>query len=111
MTLFKFIDKNIIFGIPLFLLDNTFFVSVLDMKSKFLYYLPRNPEDSINFNAALTCTLLKFNMDFLTEYQDIGEKNKLIDREYKIIENIKHVESSIINLIVYNIKYHSFSLN
>ena len=82
-----------IFGIPQFILDRPFFVSVLDMKSKLLYYHPQNPEGSINFNARLTCTKLKFDFDWLTEYQDIGEENKLIDREQKIIQNIQNLES------------------
>jgi hypothetical protein len=47
----------------------------------------------------------------LTEYKDIDKADKLMSRELKIIENIKNVESSIIDLINYNLKYHSFSLH
>ncbi len=35
----------------------------------------------------------KIDFDLLTEYQDIGEENKLIDREQKIIQNIQNLES------------------
>jgi len=51
------------------------------MKSNYLYYHPFNPEGFIDFNAPLTCTLLKFNLDFLTEYQDIDKSENLMDRE------------------------------
>jgi len=74
-----------IFGIPLDILDPPFLVSVFDMKTKFLYYYPKNSVGYINLNTPLSCTLLKFNIDWLTEYQDIGKTNKLVDREQKII--------------------------
>ena len=70
-----------IFGIPHFILDKPFLVSVFDMKTKFLFYYPQNPEGSVDYNAPLTCTLLKFKVNWLTEYQDIGEENKLVERE------------------------------
>ena len=44
-----------------------------------------NSEGSLDLNSPLTCTKLKFDFDWLTEYQDISEENKLIDREYDII--------------------------
>jgi hypothetical protein len=81
------------------------------MKTNCLYYHPKNPEGSIDFNAPITCTLLKFNLDLLSEYQDIDKTDKLMGREFKIIENIKHVESSIIDLTGYNIKHHLFSMH
>ena len=99
-----------IFGIPLLIADRSFFGSVFDMKSKYLYYHALNPEGSIDWNAPITCTQLKFNLDWLTEYQDIDKESKLIDREYKIIENIKNVESSIIDLTAYDVLHHSFFL-
>jgi hypothetical protein len=55
------------------------------MKTNYLYYHHKNPEGTLDFNDPLTCTLLKYNFDWVSEYQDIGEENKLIDREYKII--------------------------
>ncbi len=74
-----------IFGIPLFIAERPYFVSVFDMKTKYLYYHPKNSEGSLDLNAPLTCTKLKFDFDWLTEYQDISEENKLIYREYDII--------------------------
>jgi hypothetical protein len=70
-----------IFGIPLFLVDKPFFSSVFDMKTNYLYYHPKNPDGSIDLNAPLTCTSLKFNLDLLTEFQDIDKADKLMDRE------------------------------
>lgn len=64
----KLSDKNMIFAIPLFIADKPFYISVFDMKTKYLYYHPKNPEGSVDFNAPLSCTLLKFNFDWLTEY-------------------------------------------
>ncbi len=61
--------------------DKPNIVSVFDFKSKLMYYYPKNPKGFIDSNSPLACTLLKFNFDWLTEYQDIGEANKLIDRE------------------------------
>ena len=81
------------------------------MKSNYLYYHPKNPEGSIDLNAPLTCTFLKFNFDLLTEYQDIDKSDKLMGREYNIIQNIRNVESSIIDLTGYNIKHQTFSLH
>ncbi len=81
-------DKILESFIPLLMLDKPNIISEFDMKSKFLYHYPKYPDGSIDFNAPLNCTLLKFNFDWLTEYQDIGEENKLIDRELKIIQNI-----------------------
>ncbi len=40
-----------------------------------------NLDLSIGLNDPLTCTKLKFNLDWLTDYENIGEANKLIDRE------------------------------
>ena len=40
-----------------------------------------NPAGFIDFNTPLTCTLLKFDLDFFTEYQDIDEADKLMSRE------------------------------
>jgi hypothetical protein len=51
------------------------------MKTRFLQYYPYNSERSIDLSACLTSTKLKFNLDELTEYQDIDEENKLIYRE------------------------------
>jgi hypothetical protein len=51
------------------------------MKSNYLYYHSKNPEGSIDLNAPLTCTLLKFNLDLLTEFQDIEKAEKLMGRE------------------------------
>ena len=62
-----------IFGIPLFIVERPFFVSVFDMKHKLLYYHFKNPEGSLDMNTRLTCTKLKFNFDWLTEYHDIDE--------------------------------------
>ena len=60
------------FGIPLTIADKLNLASVFDMKSKFLYYHPINPEGFIDFTSApLTSTLLRFNLDILKEYQDI----------------------------------------
>ena len=98
-----------IFGIPLFIAVKPYLVSVFDVKSKLLYYHPLNPEGSVDLNAPLTCTLLKFNLDWLTEYQDIDE-SKLNDREYEIIDKVKNVESTIIDLTGYNVLHHAFSL-
>jgi hypothetical protein len=92
-----------IFGIPLFIANKPNFVTVFDMKTKYLYYHPMNPERSINLNAPLTCTYLRFNVDCLTEYQGI-------EREIKIIENIKNVESSIIDFSGYDVLHHTFFL-
>ena len=92
-----------IFGIPLSIAEKPFFVSVFDMKSKYLYSHPMNPERSIDLNAPLTCTYLRFNRDCLTEYPDI-------EREYKIIEKIKNVESSIIDFTGYDVIHQEFSL-
>jgi hypothetical protein len=60
-----------IFGIPLSIADKPFFVSVFDMKSKYLFFHPMNPDRSINLNAPLTCNYLRFNVDCLTEYEGI----------------------------------------
>ena len=51
------------------------------MKTKLLHYYPMNPEGYLDLNNCLTSTLLKFNLDSLTEYQDIDEENKLYHRE------------------------------
>ena len=51
------------------------------MKTNYLYYHPKNPDGSIDLNAPLTCTSLKFNLDLLTEFQDIDIADKLMDRE------------------------------
>ena len=56
------------FGIPYSILVKPFFMSVFDMKNKLLYYHPMNPEGSLDFNAKLTCTSLKFNFNWLSEY-------------------------------------------
>ena len=41
-----------------------------------------NAEGSIDFNNdPLASTLLKFDLDWLTEYQDLDQRRKLIDRE------------------------------
>jgi hypothetical protein len=41
-----------------------------------------NAEGSIDFNNdPLASTLLKFDLHWLTEYQDIDQESKLIDRE------------------------------
>ena len=50
-------------------------MSVFDVKTILLQYYPQNPENSIDMNACLTSTKLKFNIDWLTEYQDVGEEN------------------------------------
>ena len=92
-----------IFGIPLSIADKPFFGWVFDMKSKYLYYHPINREGSIDSNAPLTCTYLRFNVDCLTE-------NPGIEDEHKIIEKIKNVESSIIDFTVYDVLHHEFSL-
>jgi hypothetical protein len=92
-----------IFSIPLSIADKPYLVSLFDMKSKYLYFHPMNAERSINLNAPLTCTYLKFNVDSLTEY-------KGIERENQIIENIKNVESSIIDFTGYDVLSHAFFL-
>jgi hypothetical protein len=51
------------------------------MKTRLLHYHPYNSEGSIDLNTCLTSTLLKFNLDWLTEYQDVDDGNKLIYRE------------------------------
>ena len=79
-----------IFVISLFIEDKPFFDSVFEMKSKYLYYHPINREGSIDLNAPLTCTYLRFNVDCLTG-------NPGTEDEHKIVEKIKNVESSIID--------------
>ncbi len=54
---------------------------MFEFKSKYLNYHPITPEGSINFNNPLTSNNLKFNLDWLTEFKDIGEDFKLINRE------------------------------
>ncbi len=51
------------------------------MKTRLLHYHPYNPEGSIDLNGCLTSTPLEFNLNWLTEYQDIDDENKLIHRE------------------------------
>jgi hypothetical protein len=92
------------FGIPLSILDRPNLVAMFDMKSKYLYFHPMNPERSIDFNAPLTSTYLRFNVDCLTEYPGI-------EHEYKVIENIKNVESSIIDFTGYDVLHHESSLH
>ena len=93
-----------IFGIPLSIAERPFFVSVFDMKSKYLYYHPINREGSIDLNAPLTCTYLRFNVDCITE-------NPGIEDEHKIVEKIKNVESSIIDFTGYDVINHVSSLH
>jgi ribonucleotide reductase beta subunit family protein with ferritin-like domain len=92
-----------IFGVPLSISDLPNLVTVFDIKSKYLYFHPMNAERSIDLNAPLTCTYLRFNRDYLTE-------NLGIEREYKIIEKIKNVESSIIDFTGYDVLHPEFSL-
>ena len=80
-----------------------FFGWVIDMKSKYLYYHPINREGSIDLNAPLTCTYLRFNVDCLTG-------NPGIEDEHKIVEKIKNVESSIIDFTGYDVLHHELSL-
>ncbi len=54
---------------------------MFDLKTRLLHYHAYNSDGSIDLNACLASTKLKFNLDELTEYQDIGEENKLIHRE------------------------------
>ena len=51
------------------------------MKTRLLQYYPYISEGIIDLYTCLASTKLKFNIDWFTEYQDIGEENKLIHRE------------------------------
>jgi hypothetical protein len=68
-----------IFGIPISLIEIPFLYSVFNMQTKFLNYFPNISKEYTNENIPLTSTLLKFDIDWLTEYQNIGDENKLID--------------------------------
>jgi len=63
-----------IFGIPISLIEIPFLYSVLNMQTKFLNYFPNISKEYTNENIPLTSTLLKFNIDWLTEYQNIGDE-------------------------------------
>ncbi len=66
------------FGIPIFIGNTPNLTSLFDMKTNLLYHGAQNRYESFN---PLACTLLRFNLDILTEYDDIDSLNKLIDRE------------------------------
>lgn len=80
------------------------------METNLLYYHPMNSEGIVDLNNALSCSLLKYHLDPYTEYEDISDKNKLIDRENNIINYIKAVDSSIIELTGFNVLHNSFFL-
>ncbi len=60
-------------------------MSVFDFNTRLLQYYPLNSENSIDLNACLASSKLKFKLDELTEYQDIDEEKKFIHRELKMI--------------------------
>jgi len=70
-----------IFGIPLRIAVKPNLLSVFDMETNILYYHPMNSEGKVDHNKPLSCSFLKYYLDPLTVYEDINEKNKLIDRE------------------------------
>jgi hypothetical protein len=57
-----------IFGLPLKILDKPNLISNFDLTTNLLEYYSMNAEGTIDENNHLTCTLIKFYLDQLTEY-------------------------------------------
>jgi hypothetical protein len=69
------------FGIPIIIGYTPNLISVFDMKTNLLYHCENDDNRGTEKDFPLACTLLRFNLDILTEYDDIDRLNKLIDRE------------------------------
>ena len=72
-------------------------------------YYPLNAEGITVENDPLACTILKYYLDTLTEYNSIGF-NYLRDRENKMIQNINRGDSSIYDMTAFNVLHSNFSL-
>jgi hypothetical protein len=64
----QLINDDKIFGVPLNILDKPNLISRFVIERNHLYYHPMNPEETTDINNPLAGTLLKFNLDPLTEY-------------------------------------------
>lgn len=97
-------------GIPIDLAFKDNLTCVFDMKTQIIDYYPAAKEsikDTINIVSRIQ---LKFYVDPLSEFDDISEDNKLLDREQEVIENIKS-NPSLLSLTAYNVLHNTFYFN
>ncbi len=66
-------NNDEIFGVRLNILNKPNIISKIDFYKNQLEYYPQNAKGTIVENDLLACTLLKYYLDTLTEYKNIGE--------------------------------------